>query len=242
MMRSVDALFVPITVTAFAALLALWGHAALRARFAAGSSPAVLRILLPVTAIGGLVLAAGGLTSYFTATVLNEHLAAAPLSFTCGVLLLAYAVHLRRSVTGAKREADRGGPSAWAALAEWAALFALVGIGLFGAATDYAAAVGVSRARQFVAGLPSYPNVVVYSDRALSLHSPGVSQLRCHDPQAAYRFRYDGLKLMLQAGGQYLFLPEAWTRATGVAILMPQSSSLRLEFYPASARPSRPAC
>ena len=60
------------------------------------------------------------------------------------------------------------------------------------------------------------------------------------DPQAAYRFRYDGLRLILQAGDQYLFLPQAWTRAGGVAILMPRNDSLRLEFVPASARGTMP--
>jgi hypothetical protein len=121
-------------------------------------------------------------------------------------------------------------------VAEWAAVFVLVGLSLFWAASDYSAAVGRSRARQFVAELPTYPDAVVYSNRSLSLHAPGVRELRCRDPEAAYRFRYDGLKLMLQAGDQYLFLPAAWSPRNGVAILVPRSDSLRLEFLPPSAR------
>jgi hypothetical protein len=96
----------------------------------------------------------------------------------------------------------------------------------------------------FVAGLPSYPSVVIYSERSLSLYAPGVREVRCKDTQAAYRFRYDGLKLMLESGGQYVFIPAEWTPAEGVAILLPQTSSLRLEFFPARARPSSgsPVC
>jgi hypothetical protein len=45
---------------------------------------------------------------------------------------------------------------------------------------------------------------------------------------------------MLESGGQYLFVPSAWTPGQGVAILIPRSDSLRLEFFPAGAQPSFP--
>ena len=70
----------------------------------------------------------------------------------------------------------------------------------------------------------------------MSLHAPGVREVRCQDPKAAYRFRYDGLKLVLQSGDRYLFLPERWSRTEGVAFVMPRNDSLRLELVPASAR------
>jgi len=238
LMRSVDALFVPMTVVACAALLALWGHSVLTARLAAGSRPRALRVLLPVTAILGGVLAVGGVASVFTPTVLTRHLVAAPLSLGLGVLLLAYAAHLWRSLAGERY--NFRGSRGWAAAAEWAVVFVLVGLSLFWAATDYSAAVGRSRAAAFVAGLPSYPNVVIYSQSSLSLHAPGVREVRCRDSQAAYRFRYDGLKLMLESGGQYLFVPAAWTSGRGVAILIPRSDSLRLESFPAGTQPSFP--
>jgi hypothetical protein len=198
--------------------------------------PLVLRVLLPVIAIGGLVLAVGGVTSVIVPTKLNQYLAVAPISLAVGVLLLVYAVHLRRSVTADKGTAGRAGGPPWAAVAEWAGVFVLVGLSLFWIANDYSAAVGRSRARQFVAKLPTYSSAVVYSERSLSLHAPGVREVRCQDPEAAYRFRYDGLKLVLQSGDRYLFLPERWSRTEGVAIVMPRNDSLRLELVPASAR------
>jgi hypothetical protein len=237
LMRSVDALFVPMTVAASVALVAVWGHSLLRARLAAGSRPRALRIIVPVTAIVGGVLVLGGFASVFTTTVLSEHLVAAPLSLGFGVLLLVYAVHLRRLV--AEKGPSTSNSRGWAAVVEWAVVFVLVGLSLFWAATDYSAAVGRSRAMDFVAGLASYPNVVIYSERSLSLDAPGVREMRCQDAQAAYRFRYEGLKLVLESGDQYLFLPAQWTLADGVAILLPRTSSLRLEFFPARAPPSR---
>jgi len=234
-MRSLDGLFVPLTVVAGAGLLVLWGHALLRARLAVGARPRAVGVLLPAAAAAGLVLAGAGITSVFVRTWLNRYVAAAPVSLALGVLSLAYAVHLRR-LLAERLPAGRAARAGWAAVAEWAAVFVLVGLSLFWAASDYSAAVGRSRARQFVAELPTYPDAVVYSNRSLSLRAPGVRELRCRDPEAAYRFRYDGLKLMLQSGDQYLFLPAAWSPRNGVAILVPRSDSLRLEFLPPSAR------
>ena len=236
--RSRDGLFVPLTVAACAALLVLWAHSLLRMRLAAGSNARLLRVLLPGLAATGLVLTVAGLWSVFAATPLHRYLAVAPLSLAIGVGLLVYAAHLWRSTR-------TGGPlrAAWLVVAEWAGVFVLVGLSLFWAASDYSAAVGLTRARQFVAELPGYPDVVVYSERSLSLDAPGVRETPCQDREAAYRFRYDGLKLVLQSGNQYLFLPERWTPGNGVAILMPRNDSLRLEFVPVLARGvGRPTC
>lgn len=236
--QSLDGLFVPLTIVACVVLVALWVHTVLRSRLAAGASPRLLRVLLPALAAGGLVLTAAGLWSVVATTVLNRYLAAAPISLAVGVVLLVYAAHLWRST---RAGGDGAAPprAAWLAVAEWAGVFVLVGLSMFWAANDYSAAVGRSRARQFVAELPIYPSAVVYSERSLNLRAPGVREVRCQDQEAAYRYRYDGLKLVLQSGDQYLFLPETWTPANGVAILMPRNDTLRLEFIPASA--PRPA-
>jgi hypothetical protein len=238
---SLDALFVPMTVVAFAGLLVLWGHAMLRIRLTAGSEPRPLRVGTLAMAAAGAVLATAGLWSVFAPTRLDRYLAAAPLSLAVGVVLLVYAGHLWRLLTVANAPAGRAAEPQWVAVAEWAVVFVLVGLSLFWAATDYSAAVGRSRAQQAVAALPGEPDAVVYSERSLSLHAPGVRETRCHDPEAAYRYRYDGLKLLLQSGGQYLFLPAGWTPGNGVAVLMPRSDTLRLEFSPAGT-PRRPSC
>lgn len=225
LIRSVDGLFVPMTVLGCAALVALWVHRLLRDRVA-GAHPRVFRAVVPGIAATGLLLAVAGLASVFTTTILDRHLAAAPLCLAAGVLLLKYAVGLGR--------AEQAG-TAWTAVAEWAAVFALVGVSLFWAATDYSSAVGRTRARQFAEELSTYPAVVLYSERSLSLSHAGVREIRCDDGEAAYRFRYDGLKLVLQAANQYLFLPERWTPAGGAAVLLPRTDSIRLEFASAGS-------
>ncbi|HEV2374839.1 MAG TPA: hypothetical protein VGS19_22095 [Streptosporangiaceae bacterium] len=234
--RSAGALIVPLIIMAILALLALWGDGALRAHLATESGPRLLRTLVPVMAISGLVLAAGGLLGAFWATALTQIVAGAPLGLAIGVALLAYAARMRRHLHSREQRTGTGESQGWATVWEWAVVFTLVAISLFAAANDIGAASGTADARQFVAGLQSDPNVAVYSEQGLSLHGPGVREVSCHDPQGAYRFRYDGLRLVLESGGQYLFVPKGWTRTQGVAFLIPQSSSLRLEFYPPSAR------
>jgi hypothetical protein len=240
LMRSLDGLFVPMTVVACAGLLVLWGHAVLRARLADGSRPWVLRVLVPAMATVGLLLTVGGLLSVLLVdeTLLDGYLydTAAPLSLALGVLVLVYAVHLWRFLTAKKEIARAATRPAWTGVAEWAAIFVLVGLSLFWAATNYSRAVGYGRAAEHVAALPSQPSAAVYSQQSLSLNAPGVREVRCRDPEASYRFRYDGLKLILQSGDQYVFLPAKWSRTNGVAILLHRSDSLRLEFFPRSSR------
>jgi hypothetical protein len=279
LIRSLDALFVPMVAVAAAGLLLVWCHALARIRLTERARTRMTRILQPVTTVCGLALTGIGLSKVFGSTVLDKYLVVAPLSLASGVLALAYAIHLQRSLghsrarsgwtgglpvrvirrrTRGKGTTGAGTPDAGKTgagernpgneparrkartgrtpVAEWAIVFILVGLSLFWAATDYSAAVGRSRARQFAAALPEYPNAVVYSASDLNLDVPGVSETRSRDPKSGYAFRYDGLKLVLQAENQYLFLPQTWTPDDGVALLLPRSDSLRLEFRPAPRR------
>ena len=145
LMRSLDGLFVPMTVVACVGLLGLWGHGLLRARLAAGAPLRVLRSLIPVLAMVGLGLAVGGLWTVFVVeeTLLDPYLygTASPICLALGVLLLTYTVHLWRSLSAGDTTAGPARP-AWAAVAEWGAVFMLVGLSLFWAAGNYAIAVG----------------------------------------------------------------------------------------------------
>ena len=52
----------------------------------------------------------------------------------------------------------------------------------------------------------------------------------CTAQDSAYRFRYDGLDRVLQSGGQSFLLPKAWNHRDGVALVLPRSGDVRLEF------------
>ncbi len=112
---------------------------------------------------------------------------------------------------------------------EWTAVFLLGSVGLFWAAGDWSAAVGTERASQVVAGLKDWPDVVLYSDKRLHLSTAGVRETRCGGSEEEGGYRYDGMHLIVQAGGQYLFLPTDWP-SSGQAVVVPRTDGLRLVF------------
>jgi hypothetical protein len=151
-----------------------------------------------------------------------------PLSLSAGTLLLLYASQLHR-----RSMRSRGTPDELntVALLEATCALVLVGVSLFWGATNYAAAVGESRAREFERSFrQTYPSAILYSKDRLHLTGAGVEERVCAAPEAAFKFRYDGLRLMLRSGDQYVFLPDAWSPSNRVAIILPEGDSLRLQF------------
>jgi hypothetical protein len=237
LMRSLDGLFVPVTVAATVGLLVVWARVLGQSRIRPAARARLDRTADWVLPIAGVALTVNGLSRLFWKNSLNTTLAIAPLSLAAGVLLLAWAVRRRRNGTSVR------GPVpyiTWIPVLEWASIFLLVGLSLFWATNDYSAAVGRTRAREFIANLPAQPSVILYSERSLSVNAPGVRTVRCADRDAAYRFRYDGLKLVLQSDSQYVLLPAAWTKDNGVAIVMPRTDALRLELVRASVANTMP--
>lgn len=241
LIRSADGLFQPLTVVAVLTLAALWAHRLLLGSRSAATAPHLLRVVAAACGGAGLVLVGVALVDSFgTVPGASRYPEIGGVSLVIGVLLLAYAVRLVRLLMAQRRPAhSRPQVPAVLELAEWGVIFILVSVGLFWAVGSYAIAVGTGRGRQIETSLATTPDVVLYSARNLSLQAPGVHAVVCQDPQAAYRYRYDGLKLVLQSGDQYLFLPAGWTHATGPALLVPRSDALRLEFSaPGTSRPA----
>jgi hypothetical protein len=215
---SVDGLFVPLVVVAAVTLVGLWAWPLLDTLIRGRLRETISRVVVPVA---GMLLLLNGLSAILVRTPLNRPLVSAPLCLAAGTTLVVLAI---RGV--------RGPASVGAAITEWAVIVVLVGLALFWAANDYSAAVGRARARQMAAQLSSFPDATLYSEKSLSLRHPGVRETRCANKDATYAFRYDGLKLILQSGDQYLFLPATWSRRNGVAVVMPRTDATRLEFVP----------
>jgi hypothetical protein len=75
--------------------------------------------------------------------------------------------------------------------------------------------------------------VTVYSARRLQLAGPTIRETELRGPDAAYRFRYTGLKLVVRSGGKWFLLPSGWTPGNGgAALLLPDTDELRVEFRP----------
>ena len=226
-MRSVDALFVPLTVVLSVGALLLWGHRRVTARLFAGPDREKrLRRSAMAVAMAGLILFGVGMAGIFVRAVRETYHLALPLSLGTGTLLLFSASRLQR-----RSDTSETSPMRSTAALEATAVFLLVTLSLFWAATNYAARVGGSRAREYEREFRNdQPEAILYSKERLHLKAPGVHEVSCAEPEGGYRYRYQGLRLMLRSAEQYFFLPELWSPSDGVAIIVPEGDSVRLEF------------
>jgi hypothetical protein len=228
LIRSVDGLLVPLVALAGLPLLGMWAHQLLGALPPRAES-LVARMRLPAVSIAGVVATTLALADLLSSPVFPRRPELRGVAFAGGVLLLTYAAHLARR-RPARRRAGRS---------TGAVVFLLVAVGLFWAAGSYASRVGQNRAQQIEAALPWFPSVALYSDKRLNLGPTLASEVACQ-PGGAYQYRYDGLKLLLRSGDQYLLVPVGWTHSHGAALLLRRSDTLRLEFGPpGTAAPSR---
>jgi hypothetical protein len=228
--RSADGLFVPLTAIASAGLAILWGYRLLAARLSGIWRVAAAPVVIAVLAVLGVALLSVAVTGFVAPDVLRRYLALPGMALSAGVVLLMAASrayrwlrHQRAGDDALSRE-----PSSLLA-AEWAAVFLLISVGLFWAAGDWSAAVGTRRGNQVLASLKDWPDAVLYSNKRLNPSTPGVRETRCHGTEGESVYRYDGMHLIVQSGGQYLFLPTEWQN-NGHAIVVPKTNDMRLVF------------
>lgn len=237
-MRSVDALFIPLIAIAVVGLALMWGYIALPERARRGPSARWQLIALTVVAI---LLLLNGLSALMFKTPLNRGLCVAPICVIVGVILLWYLILLRRNRIQQTRRSDA------AILSEWAVMFVLVAMSLFWIATDYSVAVGQTRARQAAAQLPYRPEVILFSDKDLHLDRAQVQQTVCTTApgaESAYHFRYHGLVLLIEIGGRYVLVPADWERGQDTAMVLPKDAggAMRLEFATSDNYQPSPTC
>ncbi|RSN11292.1 hypothetical protein DMC63_29750 [Streptomyces sp. WAC 05977] len=230
--RGVDGVLLPLTAVAGAALLFLVLTRFLKIRLGEASWSRLLRICAPAAGVLGLALLAVTTVIALDPEPLRDRPGLPGVGFALGVLMALFSWrHWTSRRTGSTRSN----------VAELVTGYALVSIGLFWAVGDYSGAVGTSRAFEASGLIPARPAATVYSAESLNLTANGVTQVKCADPGSAYKYRYTGLKLLLQSSGQYVFLPTNWRASTGVAFVIPKTDKLRLEFGPSRSVPP-PAC
>jgi hypothetical protein len=229
LIRSADGLFIPVTMMLTLFLLGSWAYQFLQARIPQRWWPLIVKVAIRGALVMGLVLSALAIVAAFAPTAFYDFPGMPGVSLALGVILLVAISRRAGKPAGARN------------VLEWAAAFLLVSVGLFWSVTDYAGSVGVRRGMDVQAALPGLPNTLVYSKDSLNLRVDGVRQVQCKDPNAAYGFRYDGLKLIVAIGNQYLLLPVTWTPQKGIAVVIPRTDNLRLEFTAPDTRPN-PTC
>ncbi|GAA4419231.1 hypothetical protein GCM10023148_18310 [Actinokineospora soli] len=224
--RGVDGLMMPLAGVTGVALVVLAAVRILRYRLSERAREVLLAVCTPLAAAAGLLLVTVTVYIALEPAPFREYAGLPGLAFAVGILLLILPWQRWSRPKGAPRH------SSWETVALWVATYVLVALGLFWAVGDYSQEVAIRRAFETEAGIAARPNTTLYSAGSLSLD--GLPHSACGD-DATYRFRYTGLKLLLQSGGHYVLVPADWSATTGSAILLPRSDTIRLEFTPANA-------
>ncbi len=230
LLRSADALFVPLGSVFALALGGVWLHAFAIGRL--GGSGARARLVIAARAavgVGGVLFALGAF-AVFRPLSFSPHYLFASASPGIGIAVLAYGLHLLERAAAAQRGAARtpsAGPNVRATALTLVAL--LVVLSGFWTASRYADALGRGRAERLAATLQIRPQVTVFAPKRLALAAGGVVERRLAGG-GAYGYSYSGLRLLVRSGGKYFLLPDGWTRARGSAIVLADSPDYRFEF------------
>jgi hypothetical protein len=223
-LRSVDALFVPVGALVLGGLALLGAHRVLDRSLGAGQRPRLLSAVTWTMGSVGALMFGVAVVAVFRPLPLRTPFLFAPLSEVSGIVMLGYAFRLH------SRPA-RGQHRSWVSRANALLVGVLVIVGLFWGCTDYARALGRGRAQLLHAGLSARPGVVVYSVQRLHLEGDGVEETALVEEGAnEFRFRYAGLRLFTRAGGRLFLLPAQWSVADGRALIVPDDEHVRVEF------------
>ncbi|MBD8077629.1 hypothetical protein [Cellulosimicrobium arenosum] len=241
LVQAQDGFLLPLAVVAVGVLIGLWVRGATTR--VTGGRRLGRRGLLLVGLTGAILVVFGMFQAVWPGRGLADGVPTwlAPVCLALGVLTTAAVVRAWRAEMHRSTPGWRP-PSVAARLTEWAAVFVLVAVALFWAVANYSAEVGERRGRQFEAELATYPGVVVRSTTDLQLVAPGVEPHVCAPEGSAFRYRYDGLVLMQQAGGTYFLVPRDWTRTAkdSAVLAVPVTDDVRLDYLPPDPAGSAP--
>lgn len=149
-----------------------------------------------------------------------------PIALGLGLGISFYAVYLRY---GARA-------TTWRWRVAKVLTVSLVAVTAFWAVLSVARFQGSQAAVKLERSLQALPMVVVFSPERLHLSLPPEHEMPLVDPDsdeaatAKFRYRYSGLRFLEYGGGKFFLLPEGWTTAVGVVIILPDDGRTRLEF------------
>ena len=215
-LRSILVLFIPLMVLAALMLLLIWVHQ---------------RLVLPMVDSGRLAtwvprgLRGSWLLWASVAVVLSSF--AAPLSgiivsaaITLALLCALYGDLLERRLIGRTRTTR----------AARVLILILLAFAVFWNVERLANVVGGEYAAQVTANPQQLLAVTVYTPKSLEIHVPGVVETKLGTSESAYRYRYDGLRLVQRSGNRYLLMSERWDPRTSRIIVLRDTDDIRMEF------------
>jgi hypothetical protein len=111
-----------------------------------------------------------------------------------------------------------------------ALVLVLLAFSVFWNAERLARMMGEAYADQIAANPHQLLAVTVYSPHSLRIEAPGVVETKVGHDESAYRYRYDGLRLLQRSGNRYLLISELWNDRSGKIIVLRDTDAIRMEF------------
>jgi hypothetical protein len=230
LLRSADASFVPIAVILLAILIVTMLHGFVQHAVMAHQALSTVKRGALGAAMLGVFLTFFGVWAMFEPLPVVSNYLVPPVILGLGPALIAYSAWTWR-YAGASGEQRVYHIPAWERSGYvLAAMLAL--LGLFWASSLYAAALGRGRAQVLAENLSNQPAVTVFSVKSLGIDAPGVISSKIASTDAAYKFRYSGLRLLIHSANKYFLANDRWSRERGVIIVLPDAPDIRLEFTP----------
>ena len=131
---------------------------------------------------------------------------AAPVAVVATIVALAYAAHLIGRFGPGLGSGPLARESKPLAPLAWSLVIVLLFLSLFWTVSHYAGVRGVDLAVQAEEQIPFQPSVTIYSAKRLYL-APPVMETKLPDANAAYGYRYTGLKLLFRSEHNYFLRP-----------------------------------
>jgi hypothetical protein len=221
LLRSVRPTFWPLVLVVLTILVAAYAYRTASDLLARGVHR---RLLWSAAALGGSVAVAAMVVGVYGMEVhplFGHGSTSIPVSYAIAILTASYAVYLVHGL----RQPDTGATRSSSAIYVIGAAVLLL-FSLFWATGSYADYRGTVRGRNLP--VASLPNAVVFSARRLDI--TGACERKIGGRDAAYRFRYEGLKLLIRTGGRYILLPAGWRPAAAPTVVLDEGAGVRFEF------------
>jgi len=235
-LRSTDVLWPTLAALALLVLLALAGHSWLLQHLQRPSRTRQMGVAIRVVFTLGVLLFVLGSLVFRAPSWQGTPLAA--LCFALSFSAMGYSRLLRshlRALRGVPT--GTGSPSRLEQSISWVVLI-LVTLSVFWAAAGFATDLGTGRAQALEASrFDTTPDVILYSTSRIKIDARGVAEMDLGPAYAPYRYRYSGLKLLVEANGKLFLIPFDWSTSNAFTLVLPENNSIRLAFAPNFGHP-----
>ncbi|MFF2452534.1 hypothetical protein [Isoptericola sp. NPDC058082] len=237
-MRSPQPLLVPMLAVLLVGAALVLADAALRRRLTGAPEPVVHRWTLASTVGGAVVLAVGValIVAYPALEAWAPYPLVTPLVIGVGSAGLAYGLtwsHRRRATAAHAAGADgTQGPTPGTDPARTAVLLLVLTVvaSLFWATGTVAEWTGRGQAKALARDLGGLPAVVVDTPQQLEVGDPAVVEEDLAAGDGAYRYRYRGLRLLVEGGGSLFLVPERWSPHGSTLVVPLDDVRVKLRF------------